>query len=294
MTNDTAALREARAEEFRVASEPILRDLRDVGMDPPALWSSTPFGIEQLEVIFAHLERGGYCERVMERLGRRMGDPSGRVFWPRLVALLRSARSAGEATGVSAALSDLARAEDVPELIALLDDVSIGDARTFLVHPILQFGGVAGESRIEELRNDERLSAYAAWALNEWGGKRQKRYATARAKFDTLAAETARPDLNADAEEWSASFDLADWKVFATHLRKNLGGELAQPLGTSFRALIASAPGGTEDSIVIATELGAVRIDWFIDDVGTVDAALWGSAGVVEVCETWYAAHIDV
>lgn len=47
-----------------------------------------------------------------------------------------------------------------------------------------------------------------------------------------------------------------------------------------------SSPVGNEQQIVIDTNLGAVQISWYVEDVTTVAVRLLGSFGLVDVCQT--------
>src|SRR5690349_21720629 len=69
---------------FAHAERPIVEDLRSVGVEVDSVWdlvaSDDPYPAA-LPVLLAHLEEGGYPDRIMEGLGRALAvGPSG-VFW---------------------------------------------------------------------------------------------------------------------------------------------------------------------------------------------------------------------
>lgn len=115
------------------------------------------------------------------------------------------------------------------------------------------------------------------------------KHAAARKRLDARLGERSAPEVPADAIEWSTSFDTDDFLAFFAHLKRRLGGELARPLGTALRSVIATAPLDDEDEVVLETKLGPVRVRWFIDDTDTVDLYLFGSEDVHAVCEAWFS-----
>ncbi|MBE7325682.1 hypothetical protein IEQ44_13600 [Nocardioides sp. Y6] len=118
---------------------------------------------------------------------------------------------------------------------------------------------------------------------------KESKHAAARKRLDARVGERPAPQVPADAIEWSTSFDLDDFLAFFAHLKRRLGGELARPLGTAVRSVIATAPLDDEDEVVLETRLGPVRVRWFIDDTDTVDLYLFGSEDVHAVCEAWFS-----
>lgn len=121
---------------------------------------------------------------------------------------------------------------------------------------------------------------------------RAKRYARARQQLAEAVAARPEPSLGPDAAEWSTSFDLPVWKRFATYLKKELGGELTEPLGRALFAAIRTAPNDDEEHVLVSTGLGVVRIGWFIDNIDVVDACIFGSQQVHDLCEAWAAKHM--
>lgn len=116
----------------------------------------------------------------------------------------------------------------------------------------------------------------------------EKRYASSRRRLDAALATRPAPVLSETAVEWSTSLDLVDWKAFAGYLKRKLRGELASPIGSALLAVIASAPPDEEDAVVLAADLGAIRLGWFIDDADTVDVYLWGPSELSRLCDAWF------
>ena len=127
------------------------------------------------------------------------------------------------------------------------------------------------------------------WEREKEKKGRVNRNAAARRRLAKALEGRGEPLLGDDAVEWSTSFDADEFSKFFGHLKRRLGGELSTPIGTGLRATIVTAPIDEEDSLVVDTELGAVRIAWFIDDIEVVDLYVFGSPEVRLVCEAWFA-----
>jgi hypothetical protein len=132
---------------------------------------------------------------------------------------------------------------------------------------------------------EERASARAAVT-------RERSYARAR-KRRLAAAEGAAVTEVPRTAEWSASFDADDWRSFGRRAFRRLGEGLAGPLGRALLEEIAAAPVQLEESVAVMTDVGAVEVRWFIDDVDTVDIYFFGTdemrALVDRVHEQWSA-----
>ncbi|WP_199435285.1 hypothetical protein [Qaidamihabitans albus] len=112
---------------------------------------------------------------------------------------------------------------------------------------------------------------------------RAKKHARARKRLAKALEGRSEPALAADAVEWSTSFDLPDWQDFAKHFTRKLRGDLSTALGKAAIAVVTTAPVDDEGSVLLETRLGPVRLGWFIDDEGTVDACVFGPSTVQTV-----------
>lgn len=154
---EAEALRQERARLLGAAEQPIIRDLRDVGIIVDSLWdlvNPPELCPEALPVLMEHLERGGYPERIMERLGRALAVKPSVTYWTRLRQRFLESRDAGEETGAAVALAACAGKDQVDDLISLLSVEAKGDNRLFFVRPILRLGGDRGRDLVESLRDD--------------------------------------------------------------------------------------------------------------------------------------------
>ena len=173
--------REAR---FRTEEEPILADLRRVGIAAESAWdlvnTSTPYP-EALPILLEHLQRP-YSDVVRGGIARSLAVYDARPFWPVLVREFRKVPPAGEGQGLGAkdglavALSVIATEAVMDELIALAKDRSQGSSRIFFVKPLMRSKSEAAKRAIEELSSDPQLEKEIAIRLKN-RARRSKRKA---------------------------------------------------------------------------------------------------------------------
>lgn len=149
--------RQARAEVLREAEQPVVADLRAVGVAVSSVWdlvnTSEPYP-DALPVLMEHLERGGYPERVMESLGRALAVKPSVVFWERLKARWLDARDSGEEDGTAVALAACATKAQLDDLIDFLSVDERGQSRIYFIRPILKVGRDRGREVVKALRED--------------------------------------------------------------------------------------------------------------------------------------------
>lgn len=155
---------EAAAKILRDAETPIVADLVAAGVQVDSVWdlvnTATPYPLA-LPILMAHLERGGYPERVMESLGRALAVKPSIMYWDRLNGRWLHARDEGEEEGAALALAACATQAQVDELISFLGVEERGQSRIYFVRPILRLGGARGRRLIESLRSHPVLGKEA-------------------------------------------------------------------------------------------------------------------------------------
>jgi len=148
---------EERASVLRAAEQPIVAALRRVGVPIDSVWdlvnTAEPYPVA-LPVLIAHLERGGYPDRVMESLGRALAVKPAVAYWDRLKALYLAPRSTGEEDGAAVALAACATGAQLDDLIGFLSLSERGESRIYFIRPILDVGGQRGREIVESLRFD--------------------------------------------------------------------------------------------------------------------------------------------
>ena len=158
---DAAAVRDAQlqatASEWRASERPIIEDLRGAGVAVRSVWdlvnTSEPYP-DALPVLMAHVERGGYPDRVTEGLARALAVPPAGVYWRRLRDLYVEATGRDATEGLAVALAASARAEDLDDMLPLLSDDSRGGTRIHLIRAILRVGGERGRQAVDALSAD--------------------------------------------------------------------------------------------------------------------------------------------
>ncbi|PFG16848.1 hypothetical protein ATK74_1403 [Propionicimonas paludicola] len=144
---------------------------------------------------------------------------------------------------------------------------------------------------------DEHVSAspgtqempWVAWQATKAANDRTRKHTAASKRLAAASLGRAQPTLPDDAVEWSTSFDLDDWREFARYLTRKLRGDLTTAIGKAVISVITTAPVDEEDSIILDTQLGPIRLGWFMDDEDVVDLYIWGPPLVSDLCDAWLA-----
>jgi hypothetical protein len=148
---------QSRVQALRTSEQPIVQDLRRVGVEVTSVWdlvnSPQPYPAA-LPVLLEHLERGGYPDRVMASLGRALAVKPAVAIWNRLHELYLRSTGPEEEDALAAALAAAASRPQVEELVALLGERSRGASRIHFLTPILRLGGERGQELVASLRAD--------------------------------------------------------------------------------------------------------------------------------------------
>lgn len=165
------AERLARAEQRRLACQPVLDDLRSAGIEVSDLYmlyeqpESYPVAIP---VLLDHLHRD-YPERVLEDIGNalpRKPDPS---WWADFKRLYKSTRSDAVRDRLAAAMSGCAVRRHYADLLAFIHDDALGSSRIYFLRPINRIGNriADGQGRavMERLAQDPVLGNESAAIL---------------------------------------------------------------------------------------------------------------------------------
>ncbi len=137
------AEREEKERQWRLASQPILADLCEVGVevdDISRLYNDPESFPVIFPVVMKHLERGKYPERVMKSLARVMAVEEAAPYWRQLRDLYLKATELDEIEGLAVALGVSAQREHLDELIALLDVPARGHTQVLFLQPIMRLG----------------------------------------------------------------------------------------------------------------------------------------------------------
>jgi hypothetical protein len=129
---------------------------------------------------------------------------------------------------------------------------------------------------------------WVRWLAKKATADQAKKHAGALGRLAKAVEGRIEPILPSDSVEWSTSFDLPDWQEFARYLTRKLKGDLTRAVGKAAIAVVTTAPLDDEGSILLDTQLGPIRLGWFIDDVGSVAAYVYGSNEVRDLCDQWF------
>ncbi|MFG6443977.1 hypothetical protein ACFXQA_01750 [Microbacterium sp. P07] len=282
--------------EIARAELPIVRDLRSAGYDiatPPQLdRNETTSWPTALAILAHHLERGSYPDLVRYRIVRLFGRPEGLPYWDLVMSRYVQPNGRSEQAGAAYALAAMATNRELKDLMTLVR-VDNGAAREEFVEPIVRLSGGAGSAEVRSLSEQPELDQAVITALRGLNATTDREQLRTRALGELAVAvrSRAQPVMTSPVVEWSTSLDIADWKRFARFLSRELGGELTGPLGKALFTVIETAPQDDEDHVLIKTDLGVVRVGWFVDDVDTVDTYIFGSQQVHDLCDSWYRAN---
>lgn len=153
-----------RAAQLREAEEPILADLRAVGLQVASVWdlvnTSEPYP-EALPVLMDHFERGCYPDRVLEGIGRALAVKPAVVYWSRLEQILVQGATPIQRDVAAVALSVCATKLHVDDLVRLINTPVIGENRILFLRPLKRLDKAKAMPVIESLRNDPELGREA-------------------------------------------------------------------------------------------------------------------------------------
>lgn len=153
-----------RAAVWRAAEVPVVAELRTVGVEVESVWdlvnTAEPYP-SALPILIRFLEEGDLPGRVLEGVGRALAVKPSVAFWDRLSTLLLRPSNDDQAEGVAVAMAACATADQVEELISMLNGAKRIPAHVYLLRPILVNGGAAGRTFLESVKADPVLGAEA-------------------------------------------------------------------------------------------------------------------------------------
>lgn len=148
-------------EQFRREQQPLVADLAAAGVVVQSAWdllnSPGPYPAA-LPILMFHLSRP-YSERVLEGIARALAVKEARpIAWDELLALLKSGTLPPEAANAAmVAISAMARPSDLPVLVALIREPSLGARRVFLVRNLMRSKRPEARATLLQLRDDPDL-----------------------------------------------------------------------------------------------------------------------------------------
>jgi len=163
--------RAERIRLLRIAEQPVVEDLRAIGLVLDTVWDlykipdSRP---KAIPVLLRHIALD-YPDRVLEGIGQGLDHRSARGWWSNLRELMFSTDRDIVRDRVAAALSACATREQYDDLLAFMRDTSLGSCRIYFLRPINRIGNriSAGQGRavIETVADDHVLGKEATAIL---------------------------------------------------------------------------------------------------------------------------------
>jgi hypothetical protein len=151
--------------EITRAEQPLTDDLHAAGIDVKSVWRLKWPYPEALPVLVKHLERGGYPEVTMSRIGNALAVKPAVAYWDRLRACYLAADDPDQANAAAIALSECATSAQLDDLIGFLDLEERGQSRIFFLRPIRRLGRKKVQGLLESLQSDPVLGAEATAIL---------------------------------------------------------------------------------------------------------------------------------
>ena len=156
-----------RGRLLRIAEQPVLDDLRTVGLELDTVWDLYKHPDARraaIPVLLRHLTLD-YPDRVLEGIGQGLNDRSARSWWDDLKTLLQATNRDVVKDRLAAALAICATREHYEDLLGLLRNDSLGECRVYLLRPINRIGNRInpgqGKAVIESVAADPVLGTEA-------------------------------------------------------------------------------------------------------------------------------------
>jgi hypothetical protein len=155
--------RAARSQRLRVAEQPVVADLRAIGLEVDTVWDlhklpdSRP---KAIPVLLEHLARD-YPDGVLRGIGQGLDHPSARAWWRDLSELMLKTERDEVRDRLAAALSACATREHYDDLLSFIGNDSLGECRIYFLRPINRIGNRIqpgqGRAVIESVADDRVL-----------------------------------------------------------------------------------------------------------------------------------------
>ena len=149
-------------EELRAAEAPLVRELREAGVDVSSVWDlvnrAEPYPTA-LPILVHHLSRS-YPDHVREGIARSLAvaGEADRLWGDVRRHYEREPVATRAKDGLAVALAALVDDERVGDLVRLLEDARHGESRVFFVRPVGESGHPRAESVLDDLTGDPHVA----------------------------------------------------------------------------------------------------------------------------------------
>ena len=158
-----ARQREAQWTSWNEAAQPLLRDLRDIGLNVSSLQDVCEVPAAAVPVLLAHAKRSEYADPIKDAILRPLASPVAAPFWAELVLLLQDGEvlSPGVRYLAAVALTAVAGDEHVGEIVQLARDPGLGEHRAPLLLYLASSTRPVAVMALKELRADPTVGRHA-------------------------------------------------------------------------------------------------------------------------------------
>jgi hypothetical protein len=129
-------------ERDRLASKPVLADLRTCGIEIDSVWDlyKVPGSRSRaIPVLLKHLRRD-YPDRVLEGIGQGLDNRSAEPWWEDIRTLLVETEHPVVRDRAACALATCATQKHYGDLVSLISDASLGECRIYFLRPAHRIG----------------------------------------------------------------------------------------------------------------------------------------------------------
>ena len=169
------AERRARREALTEAERPLVVDLQSAGIPVDSAWNlykHPEMGEAAFPILLAHL-RGDYPDPILEGIARAFPKEVTRRHWQELLDIYLAEPRNSVRDGLAATLSRAAARAHYADLLAILENVGLGESRIYFLRPVNRIGNriEAGSGRevMERYEHDPQLGTEAARILKGRG-----------------------------------------------------------------------------------------------------------------------------
>jgi len=163
--------RAERARALRLAEQPVVDDLRAIGLDLDTVWDLYKIADSRpraIPVLLKHLALD-YPDPVLEGIGHGLDDRTARAWWGDLSAILLDTDRDVVRDRLAAALSTCAARAHYDDLLAFMRNDTLGESRIYFLRPINRIGNRIspgqGRAAIEAVADDSVLGKEATAIL---------------------------------------------------------------------------------------------------------------------------------
>ncbi|MDR0482145.1 MAG: hypothetical protein LBH13_03140 [Cellulomonadaceae bacterium] len=159
--------RRKRINAFDLASQPVLQDLKELGINVPDLWSeilNMDDNIDTAAPLFiAHIRGNTLPNDVLQALASRLATKNGGKYWDEIKNLYLTSTNAVVEETLAGTLATIARKRNYHDLVSFVEDEKLGPNRLLFLRPIFRYGGAEGKQLVISLRDHPQMYKQATY-----------------------------------------------------------------------------------------------------------------------------------